>query len=54
MQELTTAQMEKIHSAAMDLLKNTGVAFNDDEGIEKKILDFPFFRLVSCGLKFGQ
>jgi len=34
MQELTTAQMEKIHDAAMDLLKNTGVAFNDKEAVE--------------------
>ncbi|WDP90053.1 MAG: trimethylamine methyltransferase family protein [Desulfobacter sp.] len=34
MQELTQSQMEKIHDAAMDLLKNTGVAFNDDEGLE--------------------
>ena len=34
MQELNTQQMEKIHDAAMDLLKNTGVAFNDEEGLE--------------------
>jgi len=34
MQELTTQQMEKIHDASMDLLKNTGVAFNDEEGLE--------------------
>ena len=34
MQELSKAQMEKIHDAAMDLLKTTGVAFNDEEGLE--------------------
>ncbi len=34
MQELSRAQMEKIHDAAMDLLKTTGVAFNDEEGLE--------------------
>lgn len=34
MQELTRQQMEKIHDSAMDLLKNTGVAFNDEEGLE--------------------
>ena len=34
MQELSTQNMEKIHSAAMDLLKNTGVVFNDEEAIE--------------------
>ncbi len=34
MQELTVQQMEKIHDAAMDLLKNTGVAFNDEEGLD--------------------
>ena len=34
MQELTGPQMEKIHDAAMDLLKHTGVAFNDEEGLE--------------------
>ena len=34
MQELTGQEMEKIHAASMDLLKNTGVAFNDDEGLK--------------------
>ncbi len=34
MQELSTENMEKIHSSAMDLLKNTGVAFNEEEAIE--------------------
>ena len=34
MQELTSHNMEKIHDAAMDLLKNTGVAFNDGEALE--------------------
>ncbi|MEH0018052.1 MAG: trimethylamine methyltransferase family protein [Desulfobacter sp.] len=34
MQELTRQQMERIHDSAMDLLKNTGVAFNDEEGLE--------------------
>ena len=34
MQELTKEQIEKIHAASMDLLKNTGVSFNDDEALE--------------------
>ncbi len=34
MQELTIPNMQKIHEAAMDLLKNTGVSFNDDEALE--------------------
>jgi trimethylamine--corrinoid protein Co-methyltransferase len=34
MQELSTRDMEKIHDAAMDLLKNTGVAFNESEALE--------------------
>ncbi|MCK5836222.1 MAG: trimethylamine methyltransferase family protein [Desulfobacula sp.] len=34
MQELSTQNMEKIHSAAMELLKDTGVSFNDEEAIE--------------------
>ncbi len=34
MQELNTQNMEKIHDAAMDLLKTTGVAFNDPEALE--------------------
>jgi len=34
MQELDTENLEKIHAASMDLLKNTGVAFNDDEALE--------------------
>lgn len=34
MQELTTQNMEKIHGAAMDLLKNTGVSFNENEALE--------------------
>ena len=34
MQELTTQNMEKIHDAAMDLLKNTGVSFNEEEALD--------------------
>ncbi|MBU8909789.1 MAG: trimethylamine methyltransferase family protein [Desulfobacterales bacterium] len=34
MQELSTRNMEKIHDAAMDLLKNTGVSFNEKEALE--------------------
>ncbi|MBF0235612.1 MAG: trimethylamine methyltransferase family protein [Desulfamplus sp.] len=34
MQELTIAQIEKIHTASMDLLKNTGIAFNDSEALQ--------------------
>ncbi|MFU8768266.1 MAG: trimethylamine methyltransferase family protein, partial [Desulfotignum sp.] len=34
MQELSRQDMEKIHDAAMDLLKTTGVAFNDKEALE--------------------
>ncbi|NOX32503.1 MAG: trimethylamine methyltransferase [Deltaproteobacteria bacterium] len=34
MQELSGRDMEKIHNAAMDLLKNTGVSFNDQEALE--------------------
>ncbi|SMC88216.1 trimethylamine:corrinoid methyltransferase [Desulfocicer vacuolatum DSM 3385] len=34
MQELNTENLEKIHAASMNLLKNTGVAFNDDEALE--------------------
>lgn len=34
MQELSRENMEKIHDAAMNLLKNTGVSFNDEEAIE--------------------
>ncbi len=34
MQELSTRDMEKIHGAAMDLLKNKGVSFNDEEALE--------------------
>ena len=34
MQELDTKAIEKIHAASMDILKNTGVAFNDDEALE--------------------
>lgn len=34
MQELSTQDMEKIHDASMDLLKNTGVAFNEEEALE--------------------
>ena len=34
MQTLTQEQMERIHAAAMDLLKTTGVSFNDDEALE--------------------
>jgi len=34
MQELSTQNMEKIHGAAMDLLKTTGVSFNDEEALE--------------------
>jgi trimethylamine--corrinoid protein Co-methyltransferase len=33
MQELTRQDMEKVHDAAMDLLKTTGVAFNDEEAL---------------------
>ncbi len=33
MQELSRQDMEKIHDAAMDLLKTTGVAFNDEEAL---------------------
>ncbi|WP_022666904.1 trimethylamine methyltransferase family protein [Desulfospira joergensenii] len=33
MQELTRNDMEQIHNAAMDLLKTTGVAFNDEEAL---------------------
>ncbi len=34
MQELDKQNMEKIHDAAMDLLKTTGVAFNEKQAIE--------------------
>ena len=34
MQELSRQDMEKLHDAAMDLLKSTGVAFNDKEALE--------------------
>ena len=34
MQELSPEDMQRIHDAAMDLLKTTGVAFNDDEALE--------------------
>ncbi len=34
MQELSTQNMEKIHNASMDLLKTTGVSFNDQEALE--------------------
>ncbi len=33
MQELSTRNMEKIHKAAMDLLKNTGVSFKEEEAL---------------------
>lgn len=38
MQTFTEKELTKIHDASMDLLKNIGVAFNDDEalGIFKK------------------
>lgn len=34
MQELDVKSCEKIHAASMDILKNTGVAFNDDEALD--------------------
>jgi len=34
MQELSTQNMEKIHSSSMDLLKTTGVSFNEEEALE--------------------
>ncbi len=34
MQELSTQNMEKIHDAAMDLLKNTGVSFSEQEALD--------------------
>ncbi|MCP4721290.1 MAG: trimethylamine methyltransferase [Desulfobacteraceae bacterium] len=34
MQELSTQNMEKIHDAAMDLLKTTGISFNEEEALE--------------------
>jgi trimethylamine--corrinoid protein Co-methyltransferase len=34
MQELNTQNMEKIHDAAMDLLKNTGVSFSEQEALD--------------------
>jgi len=34
MQELTTAQMTKIHDASMELLKTTGVVVNEDEALD--------------------
>ncbi|MCP4114258.1 MAG: trimethylamine methyltransferase [Desulfobacteraceae bacterium] len=34
MQELGKEQMTRIHDASMDILKNTGVAFNEDEALE--------------------
>ncbi|MCD4720621.1 MAG: trimethylamine methyltransferase family protein [Desulfobacula sp.] len=34
MQELSIQNMEKIHDAAMDLLKNTGVSFNEEEALK--------------------
>jgi trimethylamine:corrinoid methyltransferase-like protein len=34
MQELSEQNMKKIHSAAMDLLKDTGVSFKDEEALE--------------------
>jgi len=34
MQELSTQNMEKIHDASMDLLKDTGVSFNDKEALD--------------------
>ena len=33
MQELTTAEMQKLHDASMDLLGTTGVGFNDEEAL---------------------
>ena len=33
MQTMTQSQVEKIHAAAMDLLKTTGVSFNDEEAL---------------------
>jgi trimethylamine---corrinoid protein Co-methyltransferase len=34
MQEMSRQDMERIHDAAMNLLKTTGVAFNDKEALE--------------------
>jgi trimethylamine--corrinoid protein Co-methyltransferase len=34
MQELSQAQMTKIHDASMELLKTTGIVVNEDEGLE--------------------
>ncbi|MCP3943035.1 MAG: trimethylamine methyltransferase [Desulfobacteraceae bacterium] len=34
MQELTAPDMEKIHGAALDLLKTLGVSFNEEEALE--------------------
>lgn len=34
MQELSKQNMEKIHDAAMDLLKNTGVSFSEQEALD--------------------
>ncbi len=34
MQEMSRQDMEKVHDAAMSLLKTTGVAFNDKEALE--------------------
>jgi len=33
-QELTDEQKTKIHDSSMDLLKNIGIVFNDDEALE--------------------
>jgi len=34
LQELTNEQMTRVHDASMDLLKNTGIAFFEDEALE--------------------
>ncbi|SCX81904.1 trimethylamine methyltransferase family protein [Desulfoluna spongiiphila] len=34
MQELTQEDFTRVHDSAMDLLKNTGIVFNDDEAID--------------------
>ncbi len=33
MQKYSEKELTRIHDASMDLLKNTGVAFNDDEAL---------------------
>jgi trimethylamine--corrinoid protein Co-methyltransferase len=33
MQELTTAQMTKLHDSSMDILKNSGIVINEDEAL---------------------